>query len=132
MGFIVTSTTVNGWPATNAMYVADSSVLGASCSLTANPGLASSYLWMTRSANKNSPTADDRTGPNVNARVRCRWSPAGVAFYPVHAQDRAKVVQLTAQVQEVTGEANDVAYMDQDYTGDQAPRRPRRTAFTWE
>jgi transposase len=34
-------------------------------------------------------------------------------------QDRTQVEQLTAQVQEVTGEAIEVAFVDQGYTGDQ-------------
>jgi transposase len=38
---------------------------------------------------------------------------------PANAQDRAQVEQLTAQGQEVTGEAIDVACVDQGYTGDQ-------------
>jgi transposase len=38
---------------------------------------------------------------------------------PAHAQDRAQVAQLTAQVQEVTAEAIEVAFVDQGYTGDQ-------------
>jgi transposase len=35
------------------------------------------------------------------------------------AQDRAQVAQLAAQVQEVTGEAVEVAFVDQGYTGEQ-------------
>jgi transposase len=38
---------------------------------------------------------------------------------PANAQDRAQVEQLTAQVQEVTGAAIGVAFVDQGYTGDQ-------------
>jgi len=37
---------------------------------------------------------------------------------PADAQDRAQVGQLAAAVQEVTGEAVDLAYVDQGYTGE--------------
>ena len=36
---------------------------------------------------------------------------------PADAQDRAQVAQLTAQVQDVTGEAIEVAFVDQGSTG---------------
>jgi len=36
---------------------------------------------------------------------------------PANDQDRAQVEQLSAQVQEVTGESIDVAFVDQGYTG---------------
>jgi len=38
---------------------------------------------------------------------------------PANAQDRTQVEQLTAQVQAVTGEAIEVAFVDQGDTGDQ-------------
>jgi transposase len=38
---------------------------------------------------------------------------------PANDQDRAQVEQLSAQVQEVTGESIDVAFVDQGYTGAQ-------------
>jgi len=44
-----------------------------------------------------------------------------------NAQDRAQVEQLTEQVQEVTGESVEVAFVDQGYTGDQ-PAREAATA----
>jgi transposase len=37
---------------------------------------------------------------------------------PADAQDRAQVGQLAAAVQEITGEAVDLAYVDQGYTGE--------------
>jgi transposase len=37
---------------------------------------------------------------------------------PADEQDRAQVAQLTAQVQDITGEAIEVAFVDQSYTGD--------------
>ncbi len=39
---------------------------------------------------------------------------------PANAQERAQVAELTEQVQTVTGEMVDVAFVDQGYTGDQA------------
>jgi transposase len=38
---------------------------------------------------------------------------------PANERDRAQVEQLTAQVQDVTGEVIEVAFVDQGYTGDQ-------------
>jgi transposase len=39
---------------------------------------------------------------------------------PANEQDRAQVGQLAAQVQEVTGQSVELAYVDQGYTGEQA------------
>jgi transposase len=39
---------------------------------------------------------------------------------PANEQDRAQVGELAAQIQEVTGETVELAYVDQGYTGEQA------------
>jgi transposase len=39
---------------------------------------------------------------------------------PADEQDRAPVTELAAQIQEVTGEHVELAYVDQGYTGEQA------------
>ena len=44
---------------------------------------------------------------------------AGLAGYPGQEQDRAQVEQLAEEVQEVTGDAVEVAFVDQGYTGEQ-------------
>jgi transposase len=40
---------------------------------------------------------------------------------PADAQDRAQVEQLARQVQEVTGQSVEIAFVDQGYTGDAGP-----------
>jgi len=42
---------------------------------------------------------------------------------PADAQDRAQVAQLAQQVQAVTGEAVQVAFVDQGYTGEEAQQQ---------
>lgn len=39
---------------------------------------------------------------------------------PANVQERTQVAQLAAQVQHVTGDAVEIAYVDQGYTGDHA------------
>jgi IS5 family transposase len=39
---------------------------------------------------------------------------------PANEQERAQVAQLTAQIQQVTGESVQIAFVDQGYTGDDA------------
>jgi transposase len=43
-----------------------------------------------------------------------------VLVTPANEQDRAQVAALTEQIQEVTGESVEVAFVDQGYTGEQA------------
>jgi hypothetical protein len=51
---------------------------------------------------------------------------------PANEQDRAQVEQLTTQVQEVTGEAIEVALLTRATPEPNRPRLPRRPAFTWK
>jgi hypothetical protein len=37
---------------------------------------------------------------------------------PANEQDRAQVGKLTKQIQEVTGNSGEIAFVDQGYTGD--------------
>jgi transposase len=58
-----------------------------------------------------------RKGSKVHAAVDTLGHLLAVHVTPADAQDRAQVDQLSAAVQEVTGETVEVAYVDQGYTG---------------
>lgn len=45
---------------------------------------------------------------------------------PANAQDREQVGELAQQVQEVTGEAVEMVFVDQGYTGDQAQEQAEK------
>lgn len=58
-----------------------------------------------------------RTGSQVHAAVDTLGHRLALHVTPADAQDRAQVDQLSAAVQEVTGETVEVASVDQGYTG---------------
>jgi transposase len=58
-----------------------------------------------------------RKGSKVHAAVDTLGHLLAVHVTPADAQDRAQVDQLSAAIQEVTGETVEVAYVDQGYTG---------------
>ena len=47
---------------------------------------------------------------------------------PANEQERAQVGRLAQAVQEATGQSVEIAFVDQGYTGEAPPRRPRRRA----
>jgi transposase len=63
------------------------------------------------------------TGINAATGPRCmwRWIPWGIcwrpAVTPASEQERAQVADLAEQVQAVTGNSVELAYVDQGYTG---------------
>ena len=61
-----------------------------------------------------------RKGSKVHAAVDTLGHLLALHVTPANAQDRAQVDQLSAAVQEVTGETVEVAYVDQGYTGQDA------------
>ena len=63
--------------------------------------------------------AKRKRGSKVHMAVDTLGHLLALHVTPAHEQDRTQVEQLTAQVQEVTGEAIEVAFVDQGYTGDQ-------------
>jgi transposase len=58
-----------------------------------------------------------RKGSKVHAAVDSLGHLLALHVTPADAQDRAQVAQLSAAVQEVTGETVEVAYVDQGFTG---------------
>jgi transposase len=63
-----------------------------------------------------------RKGSKVHAAVDTLGHLLALLVTPANAQERDQVAALAAQVQQVTGEAVEVAWVDQGYTGD-APAR---------
>lgn len=64
--------------------------------------------------------AKRRKGSKVHAAVDTLGHLLALLVTPANAQDRAQVAELAEQVQEVTGEMVEVAFVDQGYTGEQA------------
>lgn len=64
--------------------------------------------------------AKRRKGSNVHIAVDTLGQLLALFVTPANAQDRAQVAKLTEQVQAVTGEMVEVAFVDQGYTGEQA------------
>ena len=58
-----------------------------------------------------------RKGSKVHLAVDTLGQLLAVVVTPANEQDRAQVAELAAQVQAVTGEAVEVAFVDQGYTG---------------
>jgi transposase len=58
-----------------------------------------------------------RKGSKIHLAVDTLGHLLALKVTPANAQDRAQVADLTAAVQEATGEAVEVAYVDQGYTG---------------
>jgi transposase len=63
--------------------------------------------------------AKRKRGSQVQVAVDSLGHLLALPVTAANAQERAQVGQLTAQVQEVTGDAVEVAFVDQGYTGDQ-------------
>jgi transposase len=60
-----------------------------------------------------------RKGSKVHLAVDTLGQLLAVLVTPANEQDRAQVAALAAQIQATTGEAVEVAFVDQGYTGDQ-------------
>jgi transposase len=60
-----------------------------------------------------------RKGSKVHLAVDTLGQLLAVLVTPANEQDRAQVAALTEQIQAVTGEAVEVAFVDQGYTGEQ-------------
>src|SRR5213079_957463 len=63
--------------------------------------------------------AKRKKGSKVHAAVDTLGQLLALHVTPANAQDRAQVAQLAQQVQAVTGETVEVAFVDQGYTGTQ-------------
>jgi transposase len=63
--------------------------------------------------------AKRRRGSKVHMAVDTLGHLLALLVTPANEQDRAQVADLAAQVQAVTGESVEVAFVDQGYTGDQ-------------
>jgi transposase len=63
--------------------------------------------------------AKRRKGSKVHLAVDPLGHLLALPVTPANAQDRAQVADLAAAVQEATGDAVEVAFVDQGYTGDQ-------------
>lgn len=63
--------------------------------------------------------AKRRRGNKVHVAVDTLGHLLALLVTPANAHDRAQVAKLAAQVQEVTGESVEVAFVDQGYTGNQ-------------
>jgi transposase len=63
--------------------------------------------------------AKRRKGTKTHAAVDTLGHLLALVVTPADAQDRAQVADLAAQVQEATGEAVEVAFVDQGYTGEE-------------
>jgi transposase len=61
-----------------------------------------------------------RRGSNVHIAVDTLGHLLALLVTPAHEQDRHQVEALAQQVQEVTGDAVELAFVDQAYTGEQA------------
>lgn len=64
--------------------------------------------------------AKRRKGSKVHAAVDTLGHLLALLVTPANEQDRAQVAELAKQVQEVTGEMVEVAFVDQGYTGEKA------------
>lgn len=63
--------------------------------------------------------AKRRRGSKTHIAVDTLGQRLTVLVTPANEQDRAQVAQLAAQVQQVTGQSVEVAFVDQGYTGEQ-------------
>lgn len=61
-----------------------------------------------------------KKGSKVHAAVDTLGLLLALVVTPANEQERAQVEQLASQVQEVTGETVEVAFVDQSYTGESA------------
>src|SRR5258708_6932242 len=64
--------------------------------------------------------AKRRKGSKVHAAVDTLGHLLALRVTPAHEQDRAQVGELASQVQDITGEHVELAYVDQGYTGQAA------------
>ncbi len=61
-----------------------------------------------------------KKGSKVHIAVDTLGQLLGLVVTPANEQDRAQVQQLAQQVQQITGETVEIAFVDQGYTGEQA------------
>jgi transposase len=61
-----------------------------------------------------------KKGSKVHIAVDTLGHLLGLVVTPANEQDRAQVQELAQQVQEITGETVEIAFVDQGYTGEQA------------
>ena len=61
-----------------------------------------------------------KKGSKVHIAVDTLGHLLGLLVTPANEQDRAQVQELAQQVQEITGETVEIAFVDQGYTGEQA------------
>ena len=64
--------------------------------------------------------AKQRKGSKVHAAVNTLGHPLALHVTPANEQDRAQVGELARQVQQITKENVELAYVDQGYTGEAA------------
>jgi transposase len=69
-----------------------------------------------------------KRGSKTHVAVDTLGNLLALVVTPASEQERFQVEELARTVQEVTGERVELAYADQGYTGNDAPKRPRRTA----
>jgi transposase len=72
--------------------------------------------------------AQKKRGSKTHVAVDTLGNLLALVVTPASEQERFQVEELARTVQEVTGERVELAYADQGYTGNDAPKRPRRTA----
>jgi transposase len=61
-----------------------------------------------------------KKGSKVHIAVDTLGHLLGLVVTPANEQDRSQVQELAAQVQQITGETVEIAFVDQGYTGEQA------------
>ena len=66
--------------------------------------------------------AKRRKGSKVHIAVDTLGQLLALCVTPADEQDRSQVGELSRQIQEVTGDSVEIAYVDQGYTGDEAKR----------
>jgi transposase len=76
--------------------------------------------------------AKRKRGSKVHLAVDTLGQVLALRVTAANEQDRAQVQELAAQVQEVTGETVEVAFVDQAYTGEQAARDAAAHGITLE
>lgn len=76
--------------------------------------------------------AKRRKGSNLHVAVDTLGELLAVKVTPADAQDRAQVAELAEQVQKLTGESVQLAYVDQGYTGEEAAAAAARQGIRLE
>jgi transposase len=76
--------------------------------------------------------AKKKKGSKVHVAVDSLGNLLAVAVTAANEQERAQVAELTARVQEVTGETVEVAFVDQGYTGESAAEQAQANGIRLE